>query len=73
MSRIVIRPGPVISKTDGDRHYIGVGQLERLYQLTPVERARAVVDDRRLGHRDDDIVLRPRFDGDYRRPAALDA
>lgn len=35
--RFLVIPGWVTSKTDGDKHYIGVGQLVRLYQLRPGE------------------------------------
>jgi hypothetical protein len=32
---IVFFPGYVISKNDGDKHYIGVGHLHSLYKLSP--------------------------------------
>lgn len=33
--RYVLHPGPIISKNDGDLHYINAPRLARLYGLRP--------------------------------------
>ena len=71
--RFVLHPGDVISRTDGQRHYVGVLQLSKLYG---VPMANCVIypgrdDPRRLYWRDPvgAIHLHPRYDGDYSLPA----
>lgn len=72
MSRIkyVLHPGPVWSRYDGDRHFVGAAQLAALYRVPPGEC---------VTHNDlpwwkapeGAIHLFPREDGDYtleRRP-----
>ena len=59
----VLHPGDVISRTDGDRHYIGVGRLTELYRIPKGAIVR--VDDRRTRWPDDAIHCWPRYDGDY--------
>ena len=67
--RYVIYPDYMASRTDGDMHWIGVGDLRHLYRVPPD--AHVVVMDgslrARLGFhpREDDIVCRPRYDGNY--------
>lgn len=63
-ARYVIWPGPVISRTDGDRHFVGFGALVELYRIPPNAH---VVDGTQRGFvpRADDINCVPRFDGDY--------
>jgi len=69
----VLHPGVVISRTDGDRHYIGQSQLISLYRVPPS--ARVAVDNGRPGRRwpDDAIHCRPLYDGDYPVFRALEA
>lgn len=67
--RYAIHPGYVISKTDGDRHYIPAQILADLYGLRPDEYI--IWDDQRpetyLGRREEDYVhLYPRYDGNYK-------
>ena len=65
--RIVVRPGYVTSQTDGDRHYIGVPQLLWLYRV-PLGASYIVVEDRDVPafrEQADDIIVQPRFDGQY--------
>lgn len=67
MKRFVICPGEVTSQTDGDRHFIGGGQLIRLYKVNPQE---CIFDSEkeRYGYGHDwsqYIFLMPRYRGDY--------
>jgi len=59
----IIVPGHVVSRRDGDRHYIGIGALCRLYGL----RTDQVIPYRRSSDLDrkDRIVLEPSADGSY--------
>jgi hypothetical protein len=68
--RYVLFPGEVLSRTDGDRHWIHAGQLHHLYQvgrhpfivvLDGVEQRTLSMYKERAG----DIPCRPRYDGDY--------
>jgi hypothetical protein len=66
--RYVVIPGEVISKRDGDRHYVGVGDLLRLYRVPP--HANVLILDSPTAHRGyrphpDDYIVEPRFDGAY--------
>ncbi len=62
--RYVLWAGEVISQSDGDRHYIGVGQLRELYRIPPDAH---VVDGHERGFRPlpGDVNCRPRYDGNY--------
>jgi len=68
--KYAIWPGYVISKTDGDRHFISAPQLMRLYGVAPHECI--VIHDWPEGYAgrreayDKLIVLSPRSDGNYR-------
>lgn len=42
----IVHPGWIISKNDGDRHYISFKRLCKLYHLNP--HARTTIDDRNL-------------------------
>jgi hypothetical protein len=65
MPRYALHPGWVTSKTDGDEHYIGLGQLIKLYKLRPGEYFRW----NEHGHlRNDYIHLYPNYHGLYGRP-----
>lgn len=62
--KYALHPGWIISKNDGDRHYIGIGQLVNLYQLKPNE---YIVWGK--GHNWDAYVhLHPDYYGNYGRP-----
>jgi hypothetical protein len=63
--RYVLHPGFVVSKTDGDQHYIGIGKLLELYM---VPRTAIWVNAKEPGYHLDepgDIHCRPLYDGDY--------
>ena len=66
--RTILCPGFVISKNDGDRHYIGAGKLARLYC---VKIGDCLIDDtanagiHAILPEEGDIRLFPRRDGDY--------
>lgn len=66
--RRIIMPGKVISITDGQQHFISAEDLAGLYQ---VDIRKCIVvdvrDPRSKGFEilPDDIVLRPKFNGDY--------
>ena len=66
--KYIIHPGYVISKNDGDRHYIGYHKLIELYNVDPKE----CIDARSLYTRskscEDCIDLKPRYDGNYTLP-----
>jgi hypothetical protein len=64
--RYVLSPGYVISKSDGDRHYIGTAQLRRLYGVPNTARC---ISDEAPDYRpmQGDILLCPRHDGNYQR------
>lgn len=71
--RYVLHPGWVVSKTDGQRHFIDEQMLMRLYRVhadectfaylesTPFKPARLTVEDPL-------IHLYPRYDGNYTMP-----
>jgi len=63
MIRYVLHPRYVISKTDGDEHYIDGHTLARLYQVD----FRLCVISNKPGSRPmpEDINLYPRYDGEY--------
>jgi hypothetical protein len=63
MKRYVIHPGMVISRNDGQRHWISAEQLMRLYNVRP----RECIIGSALGMRDHDglVHLYPRSKGDY--------
>ena len=65
--RIFLHPGFVYSKYDGDRHYIGVGELASLYGVNPSDCIVVRNEDSIKGHTEQpgDIHLRPRYDGNY--------
>ncbi len=74
--KYAVYPGPVQSKTDGDRHFIPSAMLIHLYQVNPAECLvvsrndkeyeikRKQAEDRGL------IRLVPRYDGNYSVPSA---
>jgi hypothetical protein len=71
--RYIVEPGWVISKTDGQEHFIGADQLIRLYG---VDRRDCIIinsDEDYKTHRLDlnDVRLQPRHSGDYTLPLDL--
>ena len=72
VKKYVICPGRVVSKTDGQEHYVTGQQLARLYQLAPHEYHvvhRGVSGDTiRQWEEQGLMFLWPRFDGKYGRP-----
>ena len=82
MTRYLLQPGAVLSKVDGQVHFIGAPQLAQLYKVDP--RECTVIrppegDQPREGYvalmnqarRDGLLVLTPRYDGDYDITKAL--
>jgi hypothetical protein len=64
--RYIVSSGWVVSRSDGDRHFITAARLARLYGLRPGEWIAA--SDGRGRDTRGLVVLAPRYDGDYRRP-----
>ena len=61
----IIRPGTMVSKTDGDVHYITAEQLMHLYQVDP-EVCVTIHPHEKIPKRLMDLViLAPRYDGKY--------
>ena len=72
MVKYVIFPGPVTSKTDGDRHYITAPQLARLYGVD-IKLCRVVHrQSQTMPHGCDmcpgELALHPKYNGDYTLP-----
>lgn len=65
MPKYLVVPGFVISKNDGDRHWVSAQQLCRLYGVNPRE-CEVVTHPENYRGDDSPTVLRPRYDGDYR-------
>ena len=66
--KYIIRPGTMVSRTDGDVHFISAEQLIALYQVNPSECVIVDRDDKipkRLLHLE---ILAPRYDGKYYKP-----
>lgn len=70
--KYAVYPGPVRSRTDGDRHHVGAGNLMQLYGVDPRECVvvewNKPVTDRIAEQIKDLIVLGPRYDGNYKLP-----
>lgn len=75
MPRYALYPGPVTSRTDGQRHHVGADRLAHLYGVDL--RDCLVVTDLDLSHpamrghcahAATLVALRPRYDGDYSLP-----
>lgn len=70
MIKYVVFPGKVISKNDGDEHYIGAKKLMQLYGVS--QRECLVIspnDPRRRDYDFGDLIeLFPQYDGDYTLP-----
>jgi hypothetical protein len=64
--KYALHPGWITSKTDGDQHYIGVGQLIELYELRHDE---YIVWNDSSGYKHEDYIhLYPSYHGNYGRP-----
>ena len=65
--RIILHPGYVTSKTDGERHYIGAGRLADLYGVNIIRCVILARDEDWRGFHDrkGDHHLYPREDGNY--------
>lgn len=70
MPRLVLVPGWVISRHDGDSHFITARQLAELYHV-PFDKC-VVWNPNQGGYRPTiaDVILTPRKDGDYTIPQA---
>lgn len=66
MKKYVVYPGWVVSRTDGDRHFISSTQLMELHGVTPSECVVMRSGIRPHGISKDLISLFPRTDGSYR-------
>jgi hypothetical protein len=65
--KFALHPGYINSANDNQLHYIGIKQLERLYELKQGEYI--VWNDHLKGHVWGDYLhLYPRYDGKYGRP-----
>lgn len=69
MSKYVLHGGYVISRYDGQRHYVGPVQLARLYGLNLRDCALIRSEMPGSQYPPDAVHLYPRNDGDYRLPA----
>ena len=69
--RVVLHPGFIFSSHDGQRHYIGTGELARLYRLRASDDVVVSDPSHRRQPKGDDIHLYPSYDGSYRRPYEL--
>lgn len=68
--KYLVIPGNVLSKSDGDEHFISAQQLMELYGVNPSECIVIDSPHKALSILDNDyIVLRPRYDGNYNLPS----
>ncbi len=69
MKRYLVCPGWVMSRTDGDRHWIGASQLMQLYGVSPAECVIARNGIVLPAYRRADLIdLHVRYSGDYSLP-----
>ena len=70
MVKYLVCPGTVISKSDGDEHFISAGQLMRLYGVKPTECVVMPTGSARRGWTEPAglIHLRPSYHGNYELP-----
>lgn len=76
VKKYMLHPGRVISKKDGDEHYIQADQLARLYGVPLNECLIVPAGDALYGanlERTDVIHLHPRYSGDYTLPPNLNS
>lgn len=67
MARIVLCPGRLISKNDGDVHHVSAGQLAALYGV-PFSRCVVWTANSPWSPRPEDVVLYPQQSGKYELP-----
>lgn len=72
--KYILQPGWIVSKVDGQEHYINQSQLAALYKVPMCEcvalNSGLAADRRFLAERYRNLpTLRPRHDGDYRHPS----
>lgn len=69
-NRVFIHPGEVVSKNDGQAHFINHEKLARLYGLRPGDYIvwRGDTTDRRFMPRRSDLHLYPDYFGEYKLP-----
>lgn len=64
--------GRVVSKNDGDVHYVNANRLMQLYGLNMTDHYVVLAEENgnflKGFNQDEFVVLRPRYDGDYRLP-----
>jgi hypothetical protein len=73
MKKYALYPDYIISKTDGEKHYITAKDLARLYGVKMSECIIVETLDDILSTRDKDLIaLYPRYDGDYILPEKED-
>ena len=66
--KYVVHPGYVVSRNDGDKHYITFIQLCRLYEVNPNECINAESQKQTVGRDLASLThLHPRWDGNYER------
>lgn len=65
MKRYVLHPGWVMSKNDGDRHYITALKLVELYRVHPAD---CRVYGTEMPDKEGEVHLWPRYDGNYTLP-----
>lgn len=67
--RYILHPGEVMSRTDGDRHYIDAFQLARLYGVDWKECIVFVGSNSNFDYTniEGDVHLYPRYDGDCKK------
>ncbi len=66
MHKYAVHPGWITSKHDGQRHYIGIAALVRLYKIQAKE---WIVWNSHFGHLWEDYIhLYPNYHGNYRLP-----
>lgn len=65
MGRIFIHPGWVISRTDGDRHFISFPKLCQLYKVNPSTAINAQLGLKSYKPEPGDAHYYPRADGKY--------
>ena len=72
MKKYLVVPDYVISKTDGQKHFITAEELISLYAVNPDEcfiaSHPAYLEGYNLGGENPLIILRPRYDGNYTLP-----
>lgn len=72
MKKYLVMGGEVISKNDGQHHYVNARKLVELYHLDPKECLLMEEDDTIMRARsfgkNHILILRPRYDGNYTVP-----